>query len=180
MKQIMVDLETLSTDVNCVILSIGAVVFDPLVPIVHMDQTFYRAIDIQSCIDAGMTIRAATLEWWMVQSKEARAVFELPEKTHIRRALMDYAVWARVQEVVAVWSNGSDFDNAIIANAYTRFGLNKPYPFTAHRCVRTISRMFPYPYNPPEIAHNALSDAIAQADRLIAIGKQYNILGNLQ
>lgn len=56
MSEVMLDLETLSTRTNAVILVIAAIKFnrnDPELPLERL-QTFYRRIDIQSCVEVGM------------------------------------------------------------------------------------------------------------------------------
>ena len=64
----MLDIEALGSKPGSVILSIGAVKFAGG-KILH---EFYRRIDPQSCIDAGLKIDVDTVMWWMKQSKEAR------------------------------------------------------------------------------------------------------------
>lgn len=104
----MVDLETLDTTPTSVIVSIGAVKFGPN----GYDKcdTFYRVVDIQSCIDTGLTISASTLSWWMNQSDAARFVSH-QSSTHIATALIDFGKW--LPNGVKLWGNGASFDNAL-------------------------------------------------------------------
>ncbi len=63
MNHLMLDLETWGTAPGSALRSIGAVFFD-------LDgktgETFYRNIDKQSCLDAGLKIDPATVSWWSV------------------------------------------------------------------------------------------------------------------
>lgn len=76
MNNVMVDIETLDNKPTSAIVSIGAVMFGPN----GYDEynTFYMVVDAQSCIDAGLTLSADTISWWMKQSDQARAVFQQP------------------------------------------------------------------------------------------------------
>ena len=60
MMNVMIDLETLSPYAGGIILSIGAVKFDPRDARANI-STFHVGIDIQSSQDADMTISASTL-----------------------------------------------------------------------------------------------------------------------
>ena len=71
MSNLMLDIETLGTGPNSVILSIGAVEFDETGVI----SKFYEAIDPESCTDWGLQIDARTVLWWMDQNDAARKTF---------------------------------------------------------------------------------------------------------
>lgn len=60
---VMVDLETFGTQGNAVIAAIGAVGFDEGAIFRFGDYT--TGIDIQTCLDAGLTINGGTLYWWL-------------------------------------------------------------------------------------------------------------------
>ena len=167
---IMVDLETLSTAVDCVILSIGAVRFNA--DTICGDK-FYRIISIDSNLAAGRTISQDTLRWWLDQDAQAKAVLNDPNQTTISSALADFRTWIGADaETTKVWGNGADFDNAILAHAYGMAG--PPWKFYNSRCFRTIKSTLaakrvakPKNYG----AHNALLDAINQAQHLQLIWK---------
>ncbi|NQW82286.1 MAG: 3'-5' exoribonuclease, partial [Polaromonas sp.] len=63
----MVDLETLGTVADAVILSIGAVKFDLDSDAID-DDGFYASISIESNQETGRRIQEDTLIWWMGQS----------------------------------------------------------------------------------------------------------------
>ena len=56
---VMVDLETLGNGSESVIISIGAVEFDPETG--ELGREFYKVVDAQSCVDAGLKIDASTV-----------------------------------------------------------------------------------------------------------------------
>ena len=74
-----------------------------------------------------------------------------------------------------VWSNGADFDVPMLAHAYTQVGIEIPWKFWNARCFRTWKSL-PGSKNvklPPMagVKHNALTDAVTQAQHAIDIYK---------
>ncbi len=63
MKHVMIDLETMGNKPGCAILSLGAVDFgqDKDKRWLMGDKTFYRELNLQSCIDAGLHIDTSCL-----------------------------------------------------------------------------------------------------------------------
>jgi hypothetical protein len=173
-QHIMIDLETLATTPDAVILSIGACRFNLDTDEVFYgteDNSFYRAIDIDS--QPGRRISASTLEWWMAQSKAAQGVFS-ESKTSLHTALLSLSVWmwGRGERSPTVWSNGADFDLPILTHAYDQAGIERPWAPYAGRCYRTYKNL------PGARAvkvmrlgehHNALHDSIHQATHVCAI-----------
>lgn len=161
---ISLDLETMGTSPGAAIVAIGAARFDPFADAVA--DTFYRAIDLQSCLEAGLTIDAGTLQWWMSQEDAARnALFK--DTVPLRTALSDFANWVSQHPGPSqVWGNGADFDNAVLAQAYKVTDLRAPWVFWNSRCLRTIKYLVQgHPLELPRAGthHNALDDAVYQA-----------------
>lgn len=172
-RHVMLDLETLGQGPDSVILSIGAVAFEPDTGLVQETCSFYANVNPQSCVDLGMKIDASTVLWWMQQSDEARAAVQLNAGApSINRALMDFAAWFKVHNDGApIWGNGSDFDNVILANAYRAASMTQPWKFWNNRCFRTLKNLHPgiKIARSNETKHNALHDAIHQAYHAVAI-----------
>lgn len=168
--EVMIDLETCDTTARSAILSIGAVRFNDKD---FSSETFYRAITVQSNIDAGRTISGKTLGWHMTQDKAVRNVFDDPKAVSLEQALLDLRDFIGeplVAKNTKVWGNGAVFDIAILNDAYT-YVMNEPAPweFWNIKCFRTIKdsafgRKVAKPDN--ALAHNALADAMAQAEHL--------------
>ena len=73
---VMIDLETLDTSPTAVVLSLGAVAFDPYT---HAHgATFYVEFTnfLEQQTGVGRTISPSTMLWWMQQNATAREVFE--------------------------------------------------------------------------------------------------------
>jgi len=163
---IMIDLETLGTRADAVIISIGAVKFDPNSD-AHDNNGFYSSVSVDSNTEAGRHISEATLNWWMEQPLDARAVFQEPKNT-LASALDNFVDWIGPGKY-QMWSNGSDFDIPMIGHALVTHGKEIPWDFWDNRCFRTIKNL-PMCKNAPKVLnpgkHNALSDALTQAKQL--------------
>ncbi len=167
----MVDLETLGTTADAVILSIGAVKFDLDSGAID-DKGFYRSISIESNLDYKRRISESTLLWWLKQPAAAQAVFHEP-KEFLSTALIELSDWIG-EEQFQVWSNGADFDIPMLSHAFTQLQIEIPWKFFDSRCYRTyknLPKAKDIRVPPLGVKHHALSDAYQQAQTLVAIHK---------
>lgn len=160
---VMVDLETADNVPTAAILSIGAVVFKGP----NEGLTFYQAVDLRSCSNRGLTTSSQTMSWWAKQSPEAQKVFTDPERLPLVRALFSFSDFMLQLSDPRVWGNGASFDNAILANAYRAAELNLPWKFWNDRCYRTVAAGIRQRRVQTGTHHNALDDAISQAQHLM-------------
>ncbi len=181
MLDVMIDLETLGTKPGSVILSLGAVEFDPVEG--TMGREFYEVIDTTSCVQAGLLTDPGTVQWWEKQSLEARKVLELaaygPNNglgavAHMFNTFLQNEggrIGSGSARDVRLWGNGSDFDNVLLIAAFEAVDVRPAWRYFNHRCYRTLKNLFPV--NLPRTgAHNALADAKYQAAGAIEIFKQ--------
>jgi hypothetical protein len=160
----MIDLETLATSTDAVVLTIGAVKFDPFGSDIKepaMDS-FYVKIDIDSCDELGLVANDDTIAWWSQQDKQAQAeAFEGTDRIHIRDAFdqLYKFCWGAKR----VWSNGAAFDIPICEHVYRKLNKATPWSFWSVRDVRTAFDLGINPNRPPVLAHHALQDAWNQA-----------------
>lgn len=179
MKHIMCDLETFDTKPSALVISIGAVRFDPALG--TTGEKFYRVLDLQTQSDRGRTTGEATKTWWANQSDDARAVLSAP-KTDSLVALADFYDFVAGEGCDGFWGNGATFDNVIMDSLYDTFGLKPPWPFWAHRCYRTVKALHaskhPYARLPAfeGTKHNALADAEHQAKCLLIMADQMKLV----
>lgn len=178
---IMLDLETFSSEKDAVIVSIGAVKFDP-----HgtsnatelRKDSFYRTTNAEDGEKLGLKISASTMLWWLRQSFEARQAIWAPTKTTpLHQALTELSEWIG-KDNKAIWGNGSDFDNVVLRSSYDACGIKAPWAYTASRCHRTLRALgkdIDVSSIPELTAHNALDDAIYQALHLQLIFKGLGI-----
>ncbi len=169
---VMLDLETMSTDPNAAIIAIGATVFHPDKG--TFDTPFYTRVALSTSVESGGHLSPDTVEWWMDQSPEARALFK-ETAASLSAALMDLRQYlARVckgnPDNLMLWGNGAPFDNVILRQAYARLKLLPPWHFYNDRCYRTFKALAPgVSLRRSGVHHNALSDAQTQAAHLMEI-----------
>lgn len=160
---IMVDIETYDTKPTALILSIGAcVITDPV-------QSYYRELDPTTQI--WRTVSDSTREWW---SKQPMPVPIGPYSIHA--ALTDFSGWLQdLKKEPVIWCKGTDFDVAILTNAYGQLHLPIPWKYNNIRDCRTVFKIAEW--KPRKAAHNALQDAKDQADDLLgALNKLNGVL----
>jgi len=173
MNNIMLDLETMGTQSNAAIASIGAVYFDNN----GLGEEFYSVVDFQSCLNIGLQVEASTIEWWMFQSDDAKRIFNKSEHFGIEAALTGFNLFTPNDNNFLIWGNGSDFDNVILKNAYKTFGRVVPWEYHQNRCFRTFKNLYQDVKPPKNVGthHNALDDAKWQAEYAVKIAKEKNI-----
>lgn len=173
---VMIDLETLGTDINSVIVAIGAVKFD--IKTGEIIDEFYSPVDPVSCQEVGMGIDANTVMWWLHpdRNKAREALLAEEYRNDIFNALTDFNNWYVLgheagDPLCPVWGNGCMFDNAIMEFAYKRVNQECPWTFRENRDYRTIKQILGSKYLEPEkvLHHHALEDAKWQAQHLVNI-----------
>lgn len=168
MKHVMLDLETLGTNGDAVVLSIGAVEMTRE----GLSHKFHRVLDIDEQLrQHGRSVNGSTILWWGDQDREAwRAATQ--GSVSVGAALRGFADFMTLvggeysERTTCVWGNGSDFDNAILGSLYEAAGIKRPWGYSKNRCYRTLKSLHP---NAPPIEragthHNALDDAVYQAN----------------
>lgn len=165
-KHIMVDIETLANCSNPVITSIGAICFD--INTGEKFETFYKVVDIQSCLDLGMRVMGGTIMWWFQQNEEARKELCSNERVPLKNALLSFYSFCDDQSFI--WAESPRFDLGFLRDAYDNIDTKIPWDFRKERDVRTIVGECPeikQKYLNQGIAHNALDDCKRQIDYLV-------------
>lgn len=173
MKDVMIDIETMGTGSDAVILSVAACYFDRLTG--EIGETFDEQINLKSSIAAGRSIDASTLVWWMGQSDLARGYFKNNMRSKkMSDVLTDFSNFIKPNSLV--WGNGSSFDLGILSSAYARCRMVTPWSFWNERDVRTVVDIgWSLGFNPKSdmpfegVRHNALDDSKHQAKYVSAI-----------
>lgn len=166
---IMIDLETLDTGSDCVVISIGACLFD--IEKKTIPSTFYMAAEVQEQMTRGRKVSASTIKWWMGQDGAAKHVFNEKAKP-MEEVLKTLTFWLNSlggKKDRKVWGNGSSFDISILENAYKQYGLEVPWSYNSIMDLRTFKRFVGKgeAIPRPMVAHNALEDARTQATYVI-------------
>jgi hypothetical protein len=170
---VMLDLETLGTRPGCVILTLGAVRFDPY-SLREPGPGIYFRVDVDEQTALGREIQEDTLNWWISQAddirEEALGESDRVSLDTLYRDLNRFLVGAN-----NIWAQGPLFDFAILENLYRQMGWPTPWQYWQIRDSRTLFGV----HGDPRIKgkaglHNALEDCVSQA---VAVQQVYNKLG---
>lgn len=132
-NDIMIDLETLDTSPYCVILTIGAVRFDPWGDGVAEKLELRPTIEDQT----NRVINDDTLRWWSEQSPAAlEEAMSDRDRVSFKEAMekLYKFCWNRR----AVWSNGAAFDIVACETSWRQLEMPIPWPFYTVRDTRTL------------------------------------------
>lgn len=172
-NRVMLDIETLDTDrSSAAIVAIGAVKFTTREGII---DEFSRAISIESCREAGLTIDGDTLNWWLKQDSEAQN--SIVDGDELDEVLTAFTEWCG--ELDEVWANDPAFDCVILSNAYdtlneqsdSNFDLFEvPWNYSQRRDYRTLTNLgIETDVQREEAKHDPCGDAAYQASVVIEI-----------
>jgi exodeoxyribonuclease VIII len=171
-KHLMVDMETMAVSPNAVVLSLGAVHFNPYEN-GHGDSLYFR-IDIDDQDALGREVDPNTIIWWSSQPSEImEEAFSPDNRIPLVDAIDQFHRFA--WGCSAFWSHGATFDLVILENIYRQ--LNKPLPWNYWqlRDTRTLFDLGQDPEMPQGSKHDALQDAIRQAVGVQNVYRKLNI-----
>jgi hypothetical protein len=186
MKDIMLDIETLGIAPGAPIIQIAAKQFHRTNPDKDwLSLNFECKIDLQSCLDAGITnITAGTLQFWFSQDPDTayRVLFSdnFGRKTIMEACAGLHGFAREVAEAESCdtndlvwWAKGPDFDMGLISDACARFNLGDPWKYSRKRDLRTLQDIAGLPDDvldqlvpPPPEAHDAMVDVEFQIEQV--------------
>lgn len=156
----MVDMETMAVSSNAVVLSLGAVHFNPWGN--GYGDTIYFKIDLDDQDKLGREIDPNTIEWWSRQDPAImEEAFSLDDRISLVEAMDQFHKFAWGCD--CFWSHGAGFDLVILENIYRQLGKPLPWNYWQLRDTRTIFDLGYDPDMPQGSKHDALQDAIRQA-----------------
>ena len=153
---IMVDLETLGTRQDAIVLEISAVEFNCHTG--EIGEVFDAKLDIDEQVQYRRSLSRETLQWWFKQDEAAiKNVFDDVGgiKFQTSKALYEFSNFVKRcdnkcnsdsdRRVVKLWGNGSIFDLGILQNMYETCirKVKLPWKFWAVNDVRTIVDLNP-------------------------------------
>lgn len=173
MKLCMLDLETLGNHNDAVILSVGAMCFDPMsrLEITEEDLRFnpeaiHWIIEVEDQVKRGRKIDYSTVKWWMEQDDKAKEIFNKELEAY---TVADFALyffdWYKNRKPDACYAYGSTFDHTILQNLYDNVGVKNPIHYRDQLDMRTLVRFsgIECPELPDWlVSHNALHDCVRQ------------------
>lgn len=163
-----IDMETLSTEHNAALLSIGAVIHDFSTG--QQVDTFYANITPESSIAAGLDVSESTKAWWAKQGQAAQDVLSVDQRP-LRDVLVDFAKWLAGHGVQYAIGNGPRADNQWLESACKAVGMQSPIKYWGDLDMRTLTFIgthilgLDHWHNTFKgVKHNALHDAINEAE----------------
>lgn len=198
---LMIDLETLGTKPGCPVITIGAVLFDPVATDsveTLMHRSFYRAINLADAVKNSNGVEGDTIDWWFRQSDEAikavvadptystkqalEAFYHYAESRAVSWTVEFFEEHPHYPKVSRVWAKSPDFDCKMMESLWARHpGFYAwPYKFNQYRCVRTLMDLA-WPSGPGDrpkfevgAKHDARVDAVEQA---LTVQAGHRVLG---
>jgi len=164
MKDVMLDIETLSSGLDACIVAIGAVKFDLLTG--ETGDRFERLVNLDQL---GSEISPSTVVWWTTLSERAQAQLTEEPRIPLVTCLEDLNEFYGNMD--CLWTNGPIFDERVMRDAYRRHGIKAKFHFRDSRCCRTIRDLARRKgWVPPAAgferteseAHNAIADCVYQ------------------
>ena len=177
-NDVMIDMETLDTSPYCVILTIGAVRFDPKGTGVIQKLELRPTIEEQT-ETYNRVINDDTLRWWSEQSPEALEE-ALGDRGRVSFKECMETLYKFCWNRRAVWSNGASFDVVVAETAFRQVLTDKPnpipWPFYTVRDTRTLYEIAGVKLKDGGhvTSHKAVEDAERQA---IVVQQAYKKLG---
>lgn len=194
--QVMIDLETLGTQQDAVILTMGVQMFDLSSEYIwpegeitdpvtknRIPCAINIKIDVDQQLSIGRTVDENTIEWWSKQTSEAQQeAFDPCDRIPLPQALQILsdmiAAGSGPQKKSVVWSKGPTFDIVMLEHAYKQAGLRTPWVYWNVRDARTVYSLCPnidVRANGP-ISHRALDDCRQQINILHKCYQQLGLL----
>lgn len=172
---VMLDIETMGFRPECVVLTIGAIKFDPYNPGMEPHTGFYQRLDVDEQMALGRTVDESTMQWWSQQSESVREeAFADDDRVGLQefaRSLNKYMVG-----VDNIWAQGPTFDFVIIENLFRMLDVPVNWQFWQIRDSRTLFQVAGDPRKADRAeAHNALADCYYQAKGVQEIFKKLGV-----
>ena len=170
----MIDLETLSTNPNATILTVGGVKFDPYTSEEPAEGMYFR-VDVNAQTSMGRDVMQETVDWWSRQPKEiSDEAFSDDNRVSLNDMIKKINKFSVGVDVF--WCQGPLFDYAILQDIYKQLGHPVPWQYWQIRDSRTLFSLVPRDIKENRTGlHNALADCFFQAKKVQKVYKQLGI-----
>lgn len=171
MADYMIDIESLSTESDALLLSVGMVKFDPYAyspKHALIDDSFYRVITLD--FNNG-SIDEDTLLFWFRQPKEIQdAIFGATDTYSLERTLFELREFMGcrfdddiIPEGDRVWCHPPKFDASALEYQFQAHDMCAPWEHWQLNDSKTLRNIINDQLPPRDGLHNALADAVWQA-----------------
>lgn len=161
------DIETMGVGQRAAICQIGLVSFNRDSGQRYTESLF--DVDLEDSIRLGGKVHANTVKWWATQKNG----FSYAGKPYsVKEALTLLSQTIVAFEPIPIWAKGPTFDLSVIEFYCNRLNMQVPWKYNMPRDLRTLIDVVGPPVPQYEITHNALQDAIDQADMICRLLKR--------
>ena len=160
---VMLDIETLGTRPECVVVTLGAVKFNPYT-LDDPGPGIYMRLDADEQLALGGEVQDETMRWWLDQVEDVREEALGDGNDRIKLEEMYRQLNRFLVGVDSIWCQGPAFDIVILENIYRQMGWPTPWQFWQIRDSRTLFGVHGDPREKNKAGlHNALEDCVSQA-----------------
>lgn len=161
-RHCMLDLESLGTATDSLIVAIGAVAFTAD----KVWEKFYTNVSIDSGLGFGLNVDAGAIKFWMLEASPQNRLDLFDQPRGLRESLSAFTTFYQQNDCHWLWSHGANFDEPMLRSSYKAvYGNFVPWAFRGVRDTRTLFALaggsIPVPRDTEK--HNALADAEYQA-----------------
>lgn len=145
---ITIDLETCSTSSNAAIMQLAAVAWnrnhDNSATLLNGVPQINLGVDLRTAVMDGFDFDPSTCRFWSGNKQDVKDAVLANEAHSIKEVILEFVKWiGEVRntygaDAVCLWSQGSDFDIAIIKNALAKYGARLPMTQKFLRDARSI------------------------------------------
>lgn len=167
----MIDIETIGREPDAIILSIGAVIFDPHGEEVELtnDKAYHSILKLDE--QKNRTTSIQSIRFWAQQEEDTAHCFFAEEETResvdaaLKRMFMFFWTF-KYEDVDVFWFHGPQFDQVKLETLLKENNFPYPWEYYQVRDSRTLFSLMPEdPREFPDefVSHNAMHDAAVQA-----------------
>lgn len=142
-QDIMVDLETLGTDIDSTIIQISAVCFN--IENGEVRSVFNECVDISKNASYELKITGDTIKWWLTNNHNTLEKILNEGEDSSTNVLRNFSNWLSAMgnpySEVHLWGNGILFDNAMIKHHMETNVIKYPIHYRNDRDLRTVVDM---------------------------------------
>lgn len=176
----MLTTKTLGRDAGCVVMSMGAVMFDPTgvennAPYLP-DHQLYTPISSFDSANHNLKTDLDTLRWWKKQPAWGSISEDFTDSnTSVQAACEMFSKFYNEQKPTKIWCNSPTFHVPILAELFDKVGMALPFVYRDQMDYRTALELAygdremrpPVQVRHDLFRHHALGDAINQAESLV-------------
>ena len=162
-----IDLETLATSADALVLEVGCVLFDPVT--LELGPEYHSEVEMRAADNRLRGVDASTWEWWGARMKEGTEMPGMYGGVSLWQALQGLTDFMKAHtdpKTLEMWAWGSDFDFGILRHAHDDAQLALPWRYGRQCDARSFCKQMGIKREGP-IRHQALADARQEAQAVM-------------